>query len=97
MKLYSGKLEEYRKRHNPIWDDLQKLLKQKGVINYSIFHDPDTDVLFGYAEITSETQWQEIADSVICQKWWESMAPLMETNEDNSPRSKDLEEIFHLD
>jgi L-rhamnose mutarotase len=37
MKLYPGRKEEYRKRHNEIWPELVKLLKDEGVGNYSIF------------------------------------------------------------
>ncbi|HOD02260.1 MAG TPA: L-rhamnose mutarotase, partial [Clostridiales bacterium] len=31
------------------------------------------------------------------QKWWNYMADIMETNPDNSPVSKDLFPVFHLD
>ena len=96
MKLNEGQRVEYEKRHNPIWPELQKVLKKHGVSNYSIFFDSDTHTLFGYAEIESEEKWNSIADAPICKKWWEYMAPLMETNEDNSPVSKELESVFYL-
>jgi L-rhamnose mutarotase len=39
----------------------------------------------------------ETANTDICKKWWEFMAPIMETNPDNSPVSIDLQNVFHLD
>ncbi len=96
MKVYEDQIEEYIKRHNPIWTSLKKVLKTHGVHNYSIFIDKAKNTLFGYVEIESEEKWQAIAETEICKKWWAYMANLMETNADNSPVSVDLEPIFYL-
>jgi L-rhamnose mutarotase len=53
--------------------------------------------LFAYAEIESEQLWQRIAATEVCQRWWAYMKDLMLTNEDNSPLSVELEEVFHID
>jgi len=96
MKIYADKKEEYIKRHNPIWEDLQKVLKTQGVSNYSLFLDEETNILFGYAEIEDEQKWNEIANTEICKKWWNFMADCMETNPDNSPKSSNLSAVFHI-
>jgi L-rhamnose mutarotase len=96
MKLFEGNAEEYRKRHNPIWSELKEELINHGVISYSIFLEKNTNDLFGYAEIEDMNQWEEIANTDICRKWWVYMAPLMEVNEDRSPVSVELEEVFHI-
>jgi len=88
---------EYERRHNPIWHDLEQALKACGVHNYSIFLDARTSRLFGYAEIESEERWHQIAKTDPCRRWWEFMKDVMPTNEDNSPISDDLTEVFHLD
>ena len=97
MKLFEGNTEEYKKRHNPIWPELEEVLKKHGVITYSIYLDKDTNDLFGYAEIEDQKKWDEVANTDICKKWWDYMAPLMEVNADNSPVSKDLQEVFHIE
>jgi len=96
MKLYPNKIEEYRKRHNPIWKELESVLKNNGIHNYSIFFDDETNSLFGYAEIESEGKWKAIAETVVCKKWWKHMADIMETNTDNSPISAELKEVFYM-
>lgn len=53
--------------------------------NYSIFLDKETNVLYGYLEIEDEEAWAKSADTKINRKWWDYMADIMETNEDNSP------------
>lgn len=97
MTLRTGNEQEYQRRHSPIWAELKELLRSKGVTSYSIFLDPHTGVLFAYAEIEDLARWQSIADDPICRKWWDHMAPLMAVNDDRSPKSTSLEQVFDLD
>ena len=97
MHVDPNEHEEYQKRHNPIWPDLEATLKSHGVHNYSIFLHSETNQLFAYVEIEDEARWQSIAQTAICQKWWKYMGDIMPSNQDNSPMSKDLQEVFHID
>ena len=96
MKVYREYHEEYKKRHDEIWEGLKKVLKSHGAHNYSIFLDGETDSLFAYVEIESEEQWDKVAETEECKKWWDFMKDIMETNEDNSPKSVELREVFYL-
>lgn len=97
MSVDAGQESEYERRHNPIWSDLEAVLKSHGVSNYSIFLHPETRQLFGYVEIEDEAQWDAISQTPECQKWWKFMADVMPCNADNSPVSQELREVFHLD
>lgn len=97
MSVHPDKHEEYEQRHRPIWQELQDVLKEHGVHNYSIFIDEETSELFGFAEIESEERWSAIANTDICKKWWAYMKDIMPSNPDNSPVASDLREVFHLD
>jgi L-rhamnose mutarotase len=97
MKVNKGHEQEYEKRHNPIWPELEKTLIGHGVQTYSIFLDSDTGDLFGYAEIESLEKWNDVAGTDICRKWWDYMVPLMPCNPDNSPVSNELREVFHIE
>ena len=96
MSIHPGTAEEYEKRHNPIWAELELVLKQHGVHNYSIFLHPASNQLFGYVEIEDEARWQAIAKTEICGRWWGFMKEIMPSHPDNSPVSFELKEVFHL-
>lgn len=96
MSVNPGQREEYEQRHNPIWPELEQILKDYGVHNYSIFFDGETNQLFAYAEIEDETRWNAIATTAECRKWWAHMKEIMPSNPDNSPVARDLEEVFHI-
>ena len=97
MSLNEGQVEEYTKRHNPIWPELEQVLKDHGVLNYSIFFLCSTRQLFAYAEIEDEEKWGSIAKTEVCQKWWQYMGDIMPSNEDNSPVAENLSEVFHME
>lgn len=97
MKLYRGNEEEYKKRHDELWKEMKDMIKEYGGKNYSIFLDKETNILFGYIELENEELWNKTAETEICKRWWSYMSDIMETNEDNSPVTKELKEMFHLD
>jgi L-rhamnose mutarotase len=97
MKLNPGQVEEYKKRHDALWPELHKLLKDNGVSEYSIFYDEETNILFAFQKQAGDKGSQDLGKTEIVQKWWKYMADIMETNPDNSPVSIPLEEVFYLE
>jgi L-rhamnose mutarotase len=97
MSVHPNHHAEYERRHRPIWAELEAVLKVHGVSNYSIFLDEETSQLFGYAEFESEEMWAAIADTDECKRWWAFMRDIMPSNADNSPVSRELKVVFHLD
>jgi L-rhamnose mutarotase len=96
MSVHPGHETEYERRHRPIWPELERVLKQHGVHNYSIFLHAGTRQLFGYVEVEDEARWAAIARTPECQRWWQHMADVMPANADHSPQSVELREVFHL-
>ena len=97
MSVNAGSEVEYERRHRPVWPEMEQTLKSHGVHNYSIFLHKETRQLFGYVEIESEEKWKAIAQTPVCRKWWAHMKDIMPSNPDNSPKSVELKEVFHLD
>ncbi len=97
MKLYEGKKEEYKKSHDAFWQEMKDMIHNYGGHNYSIFFDEETNTLFEYIEFDDENLWNKRAEAEICKKWWDYMADIMQTNEDNSPVSSEPECVFHLE
>ncbi len=96
MKLHSGKEEEYKRRHDELWPELKSLLKQSGIREYSIFLDTETNTLFGVMELEEELKMKALPSHPVMKKWWAYMKDIMETNEDDSPVSIPLKELFYL-
>lgn len=97
MFLKPGCEAEYERRHAALWPELKKSIKDAGVSNYSIYHDPDTNILFAYQEIEGEMSSQDMGADETTQRWWDMMKDIMETNPDNSPVTVPINEVFHLD
>ncbi|WP_276480185.1 L-rhamnose mutarotase [Paraflavitalea pollutisoli] len=96
MTLHPGFEEEYRKRHDTIWPDLQALLKETGISDYSIFLDETTNSLFGVLKAEDPKALDNLPAQPVMQKWWAYMKDIMASNEDNSPVSIPLKEVFYL-
>lgn len=96
MKLKPGFTAEYKKRHDEIWPELSALLKNNGISDYTIFLDEETNMLFAVQQQNGASS-QDLGSTEIVQKWWAYMADIMDTNPDNSPISKPLLQVFHLD
>ena len=97
LRLKPSVVAEYKKRHDELWPELKAELKAAGVYDYSIFLDEETLTLFAVQKLSEGNTAVGLPDSPVVRKWWDYMAPLMETNPDNSPVAKPLREVFHLD
>lgn len=96
MQLHKGCEAEYERRHKTLWPDLQELLHESGISEYSIFLDEATGQLFGALKVGDEIKMKELPTSPVMQKWWAYMKDIMDTNADNSPVSIPLREVFYL-
>ena len=96
MQVHAGAELEYQRRHRLIWPELEKTLLTHGVHTYSIFLHSETRQLFAYVEFQSQKEWDAIAQTSICQRWWAYMREIMPSNSDNSPVSTELREVFHI-
>src|ERR1700748_3562417 len=96
MKLFPGKAEEYKRRHDEIWPGLAALLKENGISDYSIFLDEKTNSLFAVLKAEDADVLSQLPNNPIMQKWWRFMGDIMETNADSSPVSTPLKEVFYL-
>ena len=97
MAIHPGQEAEYERRHRPIWEELEAVLVAHGVGRYSIFLDEATRDLFAYVEIEDEARWAAIAETDVCRRWWRYMREIMPSNPDDSPVSRELREVFHID
>ena len=96
MKLKPGFEQEYKRRHDEIWPELEQLLKEVGIVDYSIFLDEETSTLFAFQRLKDDHQTRLLPDHPVVKKWWHYMSDIMDTNADHSPIVNTLDEVFCL-
>lgn len=96
MKLHPGTVKEYKKRHDEIWPELAEALNEHGIYDYSIYLEEETNTLFAIHKVKEGHKLEALPENQIMKRWWAYMADLMETNEDNSPKTTPLSPLFSL-
>jgi L-rhamnose mutarotase len=85
MKLKKGFEQEYKKRHDEIWEELSSTLYEAGIRDYAIYLDENTGTLFAVQRRIEGHTTDSLPELPIMKKWWAFMADIMEVNLDNSP------------
>ena len=96
MQLHKGFEDEYKKRHDEIPAELKSLLKSSGITDYHIFLDHSSGTLFGVMNVENEEKLAELSLHPVMKEWWSFMKDIMNTNEDHSPVSIPLKEVFYM-
>ena len=75
--IKDGCLEEYKKRHDNIWDEMKKVLSDAGIVNYSIWNVGNE--LFGYYECAKGLDFAARVqnESPVVKKWDEYMKDIL--------------------
>ena len=97
MKLKPGFEEEYKRRHDEIWPELENEIAQAGISDYSIFLDKESLTLFAVHKLSDGNTAGDIPHKAIVKKWWAYMKDIMDSHPDNSPVQVPLFEVFHMD
>jgi len=76
-KVLDGKLDEYIRRHDEIWPEMLKVLKEAGIRNYTIWNNGSD--LFGYYECEKGKEYaaKVQASNPVVDKWNEYMKDVM--------------------
>ncbi|MBX2824055.1 MAG: L-rhamnose mutarotase [Gammaproteobacteria bacterium] len=96
MQLNEGQAEEYRRRHDEIWPELVTLLKESGISDYSIFLHEESNSLFGVLRRTPDHKMDSLPLQPVMQRWWEHMADIMASHDNNEPVVEPMDQVFHL-
>lgn len=73
MYLHKDSYAEYAKRHNNLFPEMRKALKEAGAHNYLIFLNKDNGELFAYLEVDNIEKYNDIAKTDAAKKWWAYM------------------------
>ena len=92
-----GKLEEYIRRHDEIWQEMKDVLHAAGIRNYTILNVGNE--LFGYYECDSVEEAARVqAASPVVDKWNEYMKDVMKMEMDPVTGAQPLmRQVFFFD
>ncbi len=99
MRVKKGQEQEYIRRHDNIWPEIQEDMRRAGIHKMSIFMFDQQ--LFLYMEVDDYAEAARILEaSLESVKWAEYMAPIMESAGGDdydaaNPYPEGLPEVFH--
>lgn len=99
LKVKEDLIDEYRRRHEDVWPDMQEALSRNGWHNYTLFMRED-GTLFGYFETPEsfQTAREGMARERVNERWQQEMARFFEGTGLHADRMmEELVEVFHLD
>ncbi|MFD5324961.1 L-rhamnose mutarotase [Streptomyces sp. NPDC127092] len=99
LKVRADRAEEYRRRHEHVWDDMRTALTEAGWRNYSLFLRED-GLLVGYLETEDfERSRAAMEATEVNARWQAGMAEFFEDLDGRAPDAamRPLTEVFHLD
>ena len=97
-RVKPGRKAEYIRRHNEIWPELKRVLKEAGICNYTVFCEGDD--LFGYYECEKGLAFAEKtqADSDVVDRWNEYMQDVLDLEMDAQTGAQPkLETVFRME
>ena len=93
-----GMIEEYIRRHNEIWPEMVEVLKEAGIVNYTIWNVGNE--VFGYYECEKGADYAARiqAESPIVDRWNEYMKDVLIMEMDPITGAQPLlKKVFELD
>jgi L-rhamnose mutarotase len=96
MTLHAGQAAEYKRRHDAIWPELVGALTAAGVLDYRIYLDPETSLLFAVLTRRLDHEMDALAELPVMKRWWAMMADIMQAAPSHQPVSVALTEVFRL-
>ncbi len=90
----------YREAHRGVPWDVQRMIRECHISNYSIF--VRNSVLYSYFEYSGpdfKADMAKMAADPATQDWWARIGPMQVPREDRAPGEwwAEMEEVFHLD
>jgi L-rhamnose mutarotase len=101
-KLYRIRPEsipEYKKAHDEIWPEMEKLIEEAGFKNYTIFARKDGTLFACWEHDNLEEGFKIMNASEVRPRWEEHMNKLFVKSDQSivGPEYEDLEEMWHKD
>lgn len=100
IQIKLEKLAEYKYHHAHAWEEVDAMIKECNIRNYSIFNKGE--YLFAYYEYVGEdyeADMAKMASDPKTQEWWDLVKPLQKPLDERKEGEwwASMEEVYHLD
>lgn len=95
-EIKEGKQAEYIKRHNEIWQEMKDLLKEAGIVNYSIWLEGTTVIGYYECEKGVEYALEKQKNSEVVDRWNEYMKDVLVMEMQKDGGQPKMKEVFYL-
>ncbi|ORY67722.1 uncharacterized protein BCR38DRAFT_483330 [Pseudomassariella vexata] len=106
VKLKPEFVDKYKECHAAVWPEVLKQIRECNIVDYSIFHDEGTGILFAtmkYIGYDYAGDMERMTENPKVREWWamtdgyqESLVPGAKSSEAGTPSWwKGLEEVFY--
>lgn len=88
--IIEGQIEEYKRRHDNLWDDMKTVLEEAGITNYTIWNVGNE--LFGYYECERGVEYAAKVqrESEVVKRWDEYMKDILMMEMDSETGAQPL-------
>ncbi|MGI6877239.1 L-rhamnose mutarotase [Microbacterium sp. gxy059] len=98
LRVRPEKLDEYLRRHDPVWPEMLGEIAASGRRCYSIFHLGDGELIGVYETDDDEASKAHLAASEIAARWEAEMAPFFVAQDGRADQTAEtFPEVFHLE
>ncbi len=95
LRIRPGTMDEYRRRHASVYEDLLEAFKRYGIHTYSIFMHETT--LFAYMEVEDfDDAMAHLAEDPANQRWQAFMSDLLVLDQTGKSMHQ-IPEVFHFE
>jgi L-rhamnose mutarotase len=91
LKLKPGAEQEYKKRHDELWPDMDIAMRKAGVSMVIYLHE---NLLFLYARAPDQHTWDELDRDPVTPRWDKYMSDVLESDEQGKTLVKNLSQMF---
>lgn len=106
VKLKPEYVDKYKECHSKVWPEVLKQIKSSNIDDYSIFHDPTTNILFAsfkYVGYDYAGDMERMRENPKVQEWWKMTDSYQESLVEGATSSqagepswwKGVEEVFY--
>ncbi|KAF7856341.1 hypothetical protein EAF04_009869 [Stromatinia cepivora] len=106
VKLKPECVEKYKECHARVWPEVLKQIKECCIEDYSIFHDPESNILFAsfkYVGYNYVGDMEKMRENPKVREWWEMTDSFQETMVEGSTGSTDergwwkgIDQVFYV-